>query len=71
MAATAVGKVASVVPNAIGYGLDKLGNKSAADWIQTNVTHPLANPFQIGDAIESVAPTPDSTSGRLRGSPGN
>jgi hypothetical protein len=54
----------SVVPNAIGFGLGKLGYNDAAGWVQNNVTHPLANPFQIGGAIENVAPTPDNDLGQ-------
>lgn len=64
LAATAAGKITSAIPNAIGYGLDKFGHNDAADWIQTNITHGLANPFTFGGAIESIAPTPDTTYGR-------
>lgn len=72
MAATAVGKVASIVPTAIGYGLDKFGTRNLSDLVTGNspgkwwhdVAHNLANPVQIGDAVESVAPTPNTTSGR-------
>jgi hypothetical protein len=47
----------------IGYGLDKLGYKGAAESAY-GMAHDLANPFQIGDAVEKIAPTPDTTSGR-------
>jgi hypothetical protein len=65
MAATAVGKAASVIPNLISEGLKAAGHHDAADWIQANITHPLANPAQIGNAVESVAPTPDTTSAHV------
>jgi hypothetical protein len=61
-AATAAGKVLSVVPTAIGYGMDALGYDGS---YMHGVAHDLANPYQIGDAIEHVAPTPDSTGGRV------
>jgi hypothetical protein len=64
MAAEGAGKVLSVIPNAVGYGLDKLGYKGAADSAY-GMAHSLANPFQIGDAVEKIAPTPDTTSGRV------
>lgn len=64
MAATAVGKVASVVPTAVGYGLDALGYDKAGSSAH-GIARKLANPFQLGDAVESVAPTPDTTSGKV------
>jgi hypothetical protein len=64
MVATAAGKVASIVPTAIGYGLDALGYTGAADTAH-KVAHGLASPYQIGDAVETVAPTPDTRSGKV------
>jgi hypothetical protein len=65
MAAEGVGKVMSAIPNAISQALSAAGHNEAADWIQNNITHHLANPVQIGDAVESVAPTPDTVSGKV------
>jgi hypothetical protein len=53
----------SVVPNAIGEGLRAAGHHDAADWIQANLTHPLANPATIGGMIESASPTSDAPGG--------
>jgi hypothetical protein len=71
MAASGVGKVLSAIPNVISEGLRAAGHNDAADWIQNNITHPLANPPQVGDAIEHVAPTPDTTSGHVNRVIGN
>jgi hypothetical protein len=65
MAATGVGKVLSAIPNAAGHLAEDLGHGDVANWIQTNVTHPLANPFTVGGAIENAVPTPDTTSGKV------
>jgi hypothetical protein len=65
MAAEGVGKVLSAIPNAISQALSAAGHEDAANWIQDNITHHLANPVQIGDAVEEVAPTPDTTSGKV------
>jgi hypothetical protein len=65
MAAEGVGKVLSAVPNAISHALSAAGHEDAANWIQDNITHHLANPVQIGDAIESAVPTPDTASGKV------
>lgn len=62
-AAEAVGKVLSIIPNVISHGLRTAGHNEAADWVQNTITHNLANPVQIGNEVEKVAPTPDSTSG--------
>jgi hypothetical protein len=64
MAAEGVGKVLSAIPNAISHALTAAGHTDAAKWIQDNITHSLANPAQVGDMVESVAPTPDSASGK-------
>lgn len=64
MAASALGKAVSAIPNAVGHGLDQLGFNNAANWVQGNLTHPLANPLQIGDVIENAAPTPDDAAGK-------
>lgn len=65
MAAEGVGKVLSAIPNAISHALSSAGHDDAAKWVQDNITHHLANPVQIGDAVESVAPTPDTASGKV------
>lgn len=65
LAAEGVGKVLSVIPNAISHALSAVGHEDAANWIQSNITHNLANPVQIGDAVESIAPTPDTTAGKV------
>jgi hypothetical protein len=71
MAASGVGKILSAIPNLIGEGLHAAGHEDAAKWIQENITHPLANPVQIGDAVEEVAPTPDTTAGHVNRFIGN
>lgn len=71
MAASGVGKILSAIPNLIGEGLTAAGHDDAAKWIQENITHPLANPAQIGDAVEEAAPTPDTTSGHVNRFIGN
>lgn len=71
MAAEATGKILSVIPNVISQALSAAGHDEAANWIQSNITHHLANPVQIGDAIESVAPTPDTTGGKVNRFIGN
>lgn len=65
LAAEGVGKVLSVIPNAISHALSAAGHEDAANWVQDNITHHLANPVQIGDAVEKVAPTPDTTQGKV------
>jgi hypothetical protein len=64
MAATAAGKVMSIVPTAIGAGLDALGFRDAAN-VSHGIAHDLANPDQIGSTIERIAPTPDTTGGKV------
>jgi hypothetical protein len=64
MAATAAGKVMSAVPTVAGYGLDALGYGKAGNYMH-GVARGLAHPYQIGDAVESVSPTPDTTSGKV------
>lgn len=73
MAATAVGKVMSAVPTAIGLGQDALqdfGIGKGGSYMH-GLARGLANPYQIGDAVESVAPTPDTTSGKVNRFVGN
>lgn len=65
LAAEGVGKVLSVIPNAISQMLHSAGHEEAAQWIQDNITHNLANPLQVGDKIEELAPTPDTTAGKI------
>jgi hypothetical protein len=65
MLASGVGKVASIIPNLIGNALSAAGHQDAADWVQKHFTHNLANPVQIGNVVESVSPTPDTTSGHV------
>lgn len=65
MAAGAAGKIMSIIPNLIGHALELGGHTDAAKWIQDTVTHNLANPVQLGDVVEKVAPTPDTTSGHV------
>jgi hypothetical protein len=65
MAATGVGKALSLIPNAISQALSAAGHGDAAQWIQDNVTHGLANPVRVGDVVESAAPTPDTTEGHV------
>jgi hypothetical protein len=65
MAASGVGKILSAIPNLIGEGLSAAGHEDAAKWIQENITHPLANPMQVGDIIETASPTPDTTQGHV------
>jgi hypothetical protein len=48
MFASGAGKILSAIPNLIGEGLHAAGHEDAAKWIQENITHPLANPVQIG-----------------------
>jgi hypothetical protein len=71
LAAEGMGKVLSAVPNAISQALSAAGHPEAADWIQNNITHNLANPVQIGDAVEKVAPTPDTAAGHVNRFIGN
>jgi hypothetical protein len=71
MAAEGVGKVLSAIPNAISHALSAAGHDDAATWIQDNITHNLANPVQIGDAVESIAPTPDTAAGKVNRFIGN
>lgn len=63
MLATGAGKVLSTLPNLISQGLEAAGHGDAAQWVQENITHHLANPVQLGDAIEGISPTPDTTAG--------
>jgi hypothetical protein len=65
LAAEGVGKAMSLVPNAISHALRAAGHEDAADWIQNNVTHSLANPLRVGDVVESAAPTPQDTAGKV------
>jgi hypothetical protein len=67
LAAENLGKVLSAVPNLISQGLKAAGHDEAADWIQKNITHNLANPVQIGDVVEKVSPTPDTTAAHVAG----
>jgi hypothetical protein len=79
LAAKGVGKVLSVVPTAIGYGLDKFGTRNLSDLVTDHspgqawhdAARQLANPFQIGNVIESVSPTPDTRSGKVNRFIGN
>jgi hypothetical protein len=64
MAATAAGKILSVIPTAVGSGLDALGLNEAGDYAH-GIAHDLANPPTIGGAIESAVPTPDTTAGKV------
>jgi hypothetical protein len=66
MAAEGVGKVLSAIPNAISHALSAAGHDDAANWIQDNITHNLANPAQIGDAVESSS---DAGHGFRQGQP--
>lgn len=63
MAAKAAGKVMSVVPTAIGYGLDALGDKTAGTYMH-GLARGLANPVQIGNAIEGAVGAPATTAGQ-------
>lgn len=79
MLAEGTGKLMSVFPTMIGYAVDKLGHRNLSDLVTGDspgqwwhdIAHHLANPGQIGDAIESVAPTPDTTSGHVNRLIGN
>jgi hypothetical protein len=64
MAAEGMGKVLSAIPNLISQGLESAGHGDAAKWVQENITHPLANPPQIGDVVEGISPTPDTDAGK-------
>jgi hypothetical protein len=64
LAAKGVGKVVSTIPTALGYGLDKLGYGDAGNYMH-GVAHNLANPFQIGETVEKIAPTPENTAGKV------
>jgi hypothetical protein len=73
MAATGVGKLLSVFPTMIGYAVDKLGHRTLSDLVTGdspgqwwhNIAHSLANPYQIGDVVETAVPTPDTTQGKV------
>jgi hypothetical protein len=65
MAAEGVGKVMSAIPNLISQGLKSAGHGDAAKWIQDNITHPLANPVQVGNIVEGISPTPDTDAGKV------
>ena len=71
MLASGAGKVLSVIPNLVGQALGAAGHTDAAQWVQDNITHPLANPPQIGDVIENAAPTPDTMAGHVNRIIGN
>jgi hypothetical protein len=64
MAATAAGKVMSVVPTALGYGADALGFDNVGRDLH-GAAHDLANPQTISGVVENVAPTPNTTSGKV------
>jgi hypothetical protein len=71
MFASGAGKILSAIPNLIGEGLHAAGHEDAAKWIQENITHPLANPVQVGDLIEEASPTPDTPGGHANRFIGN
>lgn len=65
MLASGTGKAMSVIPNLISHGLESAGHAEAAKWVQDHITHNLANPVQVGNTVENISPTPDTTSGRV------
>lgn len=64
MAATGTGKVMSTVPTALGYGADALGFDKTGSYLH-GIARSLANPPTIGGAIENIAPTPNTTGGKI------
>lgn len=65
LAAKGLGQVLSAVPTAAGYGLEALGYDQAGEQAH-DIARQLANPFQLSDAIEQIAPTPDTPEGRAQ-----